>query len=69
MASQARKPQFGVSVVPLAESPEFALRDTRAAEEVRLDLVGIQDPPLPVAVPGRMDPYGDAAQPPAEIVQ
>jgi alkanesulfonate monooxygenase SsuD/methylene tetrahydromethanopterin reductase-like flavin-dependent oxidoreductase (luciferase family) len=45
MASQARNPQFGVSVVPLAESPEFALRATRAAEEARLDLVGIQDHP------------------------
>jgi hypothetical protein len=37
--------RFGVSVVPFAEPPEFALGVTRAAEEAGLDLVGIQDHP------------------------
>ena len=45
MASQDRELVFGVSVVPLAEPPEFALEVTRAAEEAGLDLVGIQDHP------------------------
>src|SRR3712207_1587050 len=45
MASRDRDLKFGVSVVPLAEPPEFALRATRAAEEAGLDLVGIQDHP------------------------
>ena len=45
MASRGRELQFGVSVVPLAEPPGFALGVTRAAEEAGLDLVGIQDHP------------------------
>jgi alkanesulfonate monooxygenase SsuD/methylene tetrahydromethanopterin reductase-like flavin-dependent oxidoreductase (luciferase family) len=45
MASQARELEFGVSIVPLAEPPELALRATRAAEEAGLNLVGIQDHP------------------------
>ncbi len=45
MASQARELEFGVSIVPLAEPPELALRATRAAEEAGLELVGIQDHP------------------------
>jgi alkanesulfonate monooxygenase SsuD/methylene tetrahydromethanopterin reductase-like flavin-dependent oxidoreductase (luciferase family) len=45
MADRGGELQFGVSVVPLADPPEFALRVTRAAEEAGLDLVGIQDHP------------------------
>ena len=45
MASRGRELQFGVSVVPLAEPPGYALGVTRAAEEAGLDLVGIQDHP------------------------
>lgn len=45
MADHDKNLEFGVSVVPLAEPPEFALRATRAAEEAGLDLVGIQDHP------------------------
>jgi alkanesulfonate monooxygenase SsuD/methylene tetrahydromethanopterin reductase-like flavin-dependent oxidoreductase (luciferase family) len=45
MASRDRELEFGASVVPLAEPPEFALRATRAAEEAGLDLVGVQDHP------------------------
>lgn len=37
--------QFGVSIVPMADSPQFALRIARTAEEAGLDLVGIQDHP------------------------
>lgn len=40
-----RNPEFGVSIVPLADPPDHALRVARAAEEVGLDLVGIQDHP------------------------
>ena len=43
MADHDKNLEFGVSVMPLAEPPEFALRVTRAAEEAGLgtDLVGI----------------------------
>lgn len=45
MASRDRELEFGVSVVPLAGPPGFALGAARAAEEAALDLVGIQDHP------------------------
>jgi alkanesulfonate monooxygenase SsuD/methylene tetrahydromethanopterin reductase-like flavin-dependent oxidoreductase (luciferase family) len=45
MTDRGRELQFGVSVVPFADPPEFALRVTQAAEEAGLDLVGIQDHP------------------------
>src|SRR5215211_3298992 len=45
MTDRGRELQFGVSVVPFADPPEFALRVTQAAEEAGLDLVGIQDRP------------------------
>jgi len=37
--------EFGVSVVPLADPPDWAARIARAADRSGLDLVGIQDHP------------------------
>ena len=38
MTDRGRELQFGVSVVPFADPPEFALKVTQAAEEAGLDL-------------------------------
>jgi len=45
MADYGRKLEFGASVVPLADPPEWALRVAVAADRAGLDLVGIQDHP------------------------
>lgn len=46
--------QFGVSIVPMADSPQSALRVARTAEAAGLDLVGIQDHPYQ---PGFLDAW------------
>jgi alkanesulfonate monooxygenase SsuD/methylene tetrahydromethanopterin reductase-like flavin-dependent oxidoreductase (luciferase family) len=40
-----RPPEFGVSIEPLADPPDFAARVAKAADRAGLDLVGIQDHP------------------------
>jgi len=45
MTDYGRDLEFGVSVEPLADSPEWAARVARAADRAGLDLVGIQDHP------------------------
>jgi len=45
MADYGRKLEFGASVVPLADPPDWALRVAVAADRAGLDLVGIQDHP------------------------
>ncbi len=45
MADYGRELQFGASVAPLAEPPDFVRRVVVAADEAGLDLVGIQDHP------------------------
>ena len=45
MADYGRKLEFGASVVPLADPPDWALRVAVAADREGLDLVGIQDHP------------------------
>ncbi|MDQ3862280.1 MAG: LLM class flavin-dependent oxidoreductase [Actinomycetota bacterium] len=45
MSDYGRDLEFGVSVEPLADPPEWAARVVRAADRAGLDLVGIQDHP------------------------
>ena len=45
MADYGRVLEFGVSVAPLADPPDFAKRVSVAADGAGLDLVGIQDHP------------------------
>ena len=45
MADYGRELEFGVSVEPLADPPEWAARVAVAADRAGLDLVGIQDHP------------------------
>ena len=45
MADYGRDLEFGVSVEPLADPPDWASRVARAADRAGLDLVGIQDHP------------------------
>ena len=45
MADYGRELEFGVSVVPLADPPDWAARIVVAADRAGLDLVGIQDHP------------------------
>ncbi len=47
MTDYGRDLEFGVSVVPLADPPDWAARIARAADRSGLDLVGIQDHPYP----------------------
>lgn len=45
MADYGCKLEFGVSVEPLADPPDWAARIAKAADEAGLDLLGIQDHP------------------------
>jgi alkanesulfonate monooxygenase SsuD/methylene tetrahydromethanopterin reductase-like flavin-dependent oxidoreductase (luciferase family) len=45
MTDYGRDLEFGVSVEPLADPPDWAARTARAADRSGLDLVGIQDHP------------------------
>lgn len=45
MADYRRKLEFGVSVEPLADPPDWAARIAKAADEAGLDLLSIQDHP------------------------
>ena len=45
MTDYGRDLEFGVSVVPLADPPDWAARIAKAADRSGLDLVGIQDHP------------------------
>lgn len=45
MTDYGRDLEFGVSVEPLADPPDWAARVARAADRAGLDLVGIQDHP------------------------
>jgi len=45
MADYGRELEFGASVTPLADPPDFAKRVSVAADRAGLDLVGIQDHP------------------------
>ena len=45
MTDYGRELEFGVSVVPLADPPDWAARVVLAAERAGMDLVGIQDHP------------------------
>ncbi len=45
MADYGRELEFGASVAPLADPPDFAKRISVAADRAGLDLVGIQDHP------------------------
>jgi alkanesulfonate monooxygenase SsuD/methylene tetrahydromethanopterin reductase-like flavin-dependent oxidoreductase (luciferase family) len=45
VSDYGREPEFGVSVEPLADPPEWASRVAKAADRAALDLVGIQDHP------------------------
>lgn len=45
MADYGRKLEFGASVEPLANPPDWAVRIARAADGAGLDLLGIQDHP------------------------
>ena len=45
MSDYGRDLEFGVSVEPLADPPDWAARIARAADRTGLDLVGIQDHP------------------------
>ena len=45
MPDYGRKLEFGVSVEPLADPPDWALRIAKTADEAGLDLLGIQDHP------------------------
>ena len=45
MTDYGRELEFGVSVVPLADPPDWAARVVVAAERAGLDLVGIHDHP------------------------
>jgi alkanesulfonate monooxygenase SsuD/methylene tetrahydromethanopterin reductase-like flavin-dependent oxidoreductase (luciferase family) len=45
VADYGRELEFGVSVVPLADPPDWAARIVVAADRAGLDLVGIQDHP------------------------
>lgn len=45
MADHGRKLEFGVSVEPLADPPDWAARIVKVADEAGLDLLGIQDHP------------------------
>jgi alkanesulfonate monooxygenase SsuD/methylene tetrahydromethanopterin reductase-like flavin-dependent oxidoreductase (luciferase family) len=45
MADYGRELEFGASVAPLADPPDFAKRVSVTADSVGLDLVGIQDHP------------------------
>ncbi len=45
MPDYGRKLEFGASVEPLAEPPGWAAQMAKAADESRLDLLGIQDHP------------------------
>ena len=45
MSDYGRKLEFGASVEPLADPPDWATRIARAADRTGLDLVGIQDHP------------------------
>jgi alkanesulfonate monooxygenase SsuD/methylene tetrahydromethanopterin reductase-like flavin-dependent oxidoreductase (luciferase family) len=45
MADYGRELEFGASVAPLADPPDFAKRVSVAADSASLDLVGIQDHP------------------------
>ena len=45
MADYGRDLEFGASVAPLADPPDFAQRTSVAADRAGLDLVGIQDHP------------------------
>jgi alkanesulfonate monooxygenase SsuD/methylene tetrahydromethanopterin reductase-like flavin-dependent oxidoreductase (luciferase family) len=45
MTDYGRDLEFGVSVVPLADPPDWAARIAKAADRAGVDLVGIQDHP------------------------
>ncbi len=45
MPDYGRKLEFGVSVEPLADPPDWAYRIAKVADEAGLDLLGIQDHP------------------------
>jgi alkanesulfonate monooxygenase SsuD/methylene tetrahydromethanopterin reductase-like flavin-dependent oxidoreductase (luciferase family) len=45
MSDYGREPEFGASVAPLADPPDFVKRVVVAADRAGLDLVGIQDHP------------------------
>lgn len=45
MSDYGRNLEFGASVEPLADPPDWAMRLAKAADQTRLDLVGIQDHP------------------------
>src|SRR5215210_271846 len=45
MDDYGREPEFGASVEPLADPPDWAARIVRAGDRAGLDLVGIQDHP------------------------
>jgi alkanesulfonate monooxygenase SsuD/methylene tetrahydromethanopterin reductase-like flavin-dependent oxidoreductase (luciferase family) len=45
MTDYGRDPEFGVSMEPLANPPDWAARVAKAADRAGLDLVGIQDHP------------------------
>ena len=47
MADYGRPLEFGASVAPLADPPDFAARVAVAADRAGLDLGGIQDHPYP----------------------
>src|SRR5919112_1607069 len=45
MSDYGRRLEFGASVEPLADPPDWARRVSRTADQVGLDLIGIQDHP------------------------
>lgn len=45
MADYGRRPEFGVSVEPLADPPDWAARIAAAADRAGLEFLGIQDHP------------------------
>jgi alkanesulfonate monooxygenase SsuD/methylene tetrahydromethanopterin reductase-like flavin-dependent oxidoreductase (luciferase family) len=47
VSDYGRNLEFGASVEPLADPPDWAMRIAKAADRTGLDLVGIQDHPYP----------------------
>jgi alkanesulfonate monooxygenase SsuD/methylene tetrahydromethanopterin reductase-like flavin-dependent oxidoreductase (luciferase family) len=53
--SVATRIEFGISITPSWQEQEEIPRLTQLADEAGLDLIGIQDHPVPVAVLRHMD--------------
>jgi hypothetical protein len=60
MTDYGRDLEFGVSIVPLADPPDWAARLAKAADRTGLDLVGNPGPPIPTALSGYLDANLDA---------